>query len=153
MATLATSARKVPVSALIIGILTVVVLAAGWIYLSRPAPQVADQEGATAEAKAYLPNLELSNVKMTATENFMQQQVVEVTGSIANHGSRKLSLVEVYCLFYGMDGKEIHRERVAIARALGPGETRPFRLPFDTLADGWNQAMPRLAIAKIAFAN
>lgn len=152
MATVAASGRKIPISALIIGVLALVLLAAGLVYLNQPAPQVTEQQSASAEAKAYLPNLELSNVKMTATENFMQQQVVEVTGSIANHGARKLSVVEVYCLFYGMDGKEIHRERVAIARALGPGETRPFRLPFDTLPDGWNQAMPRLAIAKIAFA-
>ncbi len=153
MATLAASGRKVPVSALIIAAVAIAGLAGGLFYLNRPVEPVADQGSATAEAKAYLANLELSNVKMTATENFMQQQVVEVTGSIGNHGPRKLSIVEVYCLFYGMDGKEIYRERIAIARNLGSGETRPFRLPFDTLADGWNQAMPRLAIARIAFAN
>jgi hypothetical protein len=59
----------------------------------------------------------------------------------------------VYCYFYGVDGKQIHRERLAIVHNLAPQETRPFRLPFDTLPDGWNQAMPRMVIARIAFAS
>jgi hypothetical protein len=148
----ADSARKIPVPALVIALIAVLILVGGLAYLNRPAAPVSDDGAASAEAKAYLPNLQLSDVNMTAAENLMKQQVVEVQGHIANHGPRKLALVEVYCLFYGVDGKELYRERIAIVRALGPQETRAFRLPFDTLPDGWNQAMPRLAIAKISFA-
>jgi hypothetical protein len=97
--------------------------------------------------------LQLSDVSTQASENLMQQQVVEVQGKITNHGTRKLAVVEVYCLFYGADNREIHRERQPIVKDLAAGETRAFRLPFDSLPDGWNQAMPRLAIAKISFAN
>jgi hypothetical protein len=50
----------------------------------------------------------------------------------------------------------IHRERVPIVRATGkplvPGETRDFRLPFDSLPDEWNQAVPQLVVAQIKFA-
>ena len=145
------AARKIPVSALIIGAVSFIVLVAGLAYLNRPVQPPSDEGGATAEAKAYLPNLELSDVTMQATENFMKQQVVEVQGKIANHGPRKLSLVEVYCLFSGLDGREIHRERVTVVHDLAPLESRAFRLPFDSLPDGWNQAIPRLAIAKISF--
>jgi hypothetical protein len=152
MATVANSARKVPVSALIIAVIAVIVLVGGLSYLNRPVAPVSDEGAASAEAKAYLHNLQLSDVNMTAAENLMQQQVVEVQGHISNHGTRKLALVEVYCLFYGVDGKELYRERIAIVRGLGPQETRAFRLPFDNLPEGWNQAMPRLAIAKISFA-
>ncbi len=153
MATAIASFRKIPVTAFLIAGLSLVMLAAGVYYLNRPAPAASEEGGASNEAKLYLPNLALSDVTMQATENFMNQQVVEVQGKIANHGPRKLALVEVYCLFYGVDGKEIYRERLAIAHGLATNETRTFRLPFDTLPDGWNQAMPRLAIAKISFAN
>jgi hypothetical protein len=152
MATVVNSARKIPVFALVIVLVSVIVLVGAVTYLNRPVPPVADDGGASAEAKAYLPNLQLSDVNMTAAENLMKQQVVEVLGHIANHGPRKLALVEVYCLFYGVDGKELYRERIAIVRGLGPQETRSFRLPFDSLPEGWNQALPRLAIAKISFA-
>jgi hypothetical protein len=112
---------------------------------------------ASAEAKAYLPNLRLSDVSMKATENFMRQQVVEVEGKITNNGSRAVISVSVYCLFSGVEGREVYRERVAIVPSKGtplrPGETRNFRLPFDSLPETWNQALPRMAVAQITFAN
>jgi len=136
--------------------LVVVALIVGGVYLSRPAPAPASSGPASAEAKAYLSNLELSDVNMQATENFMKQQVVEVTGKITNKGPRALASIDVYCVFYGVDGREIHRERLPIVSAkgglLGTGQTRAFRLPFDALPDGWNQAVPRLVIAQIVFA-
>lgn len=93
---------------------------------------------------------------MKATLNFMQQQVVEVTGKITNNGPRPLQSIDVYCLFYSVNGAEVHRERVPVVLSKGaslkPGETRNFRLPFDALPDTWNQAMPRIAIAQIKFA-
>ncbi len=152
MTTAIDSVKKIPITAVIIAAVSIVVLAAGLIYLNRPAP-TASQDAATAEAKAYLPNLQLGDVTMQATTNFMNQQVVEIQGKIANNGPRKLALIEVYCVFFGVDGKEVHRERLAIAHTLAPQETRMFRLPFDSLPDQWNQALPRMAIAKIAFAN
>ena len=153
MAIATKSGKQIPVSALVIAFIVGAALIGGLTYLNRPAPPVADPGGASAEAKAYLTNLELGDVKIQASENFMKQQVVEVVGKISNHGPRKLGVVEVYCLFAGMDGREIYRERIAIARNLAPQETREFRLPFDSLPDSWNQAMPRLAIAKISFAS
>jgi len=153
MAAATDRAKKIPMTAVVIGVLAVAVLAGGLFYLNRPATPAAQNNEASAEAKAYLKNLQLSDVNMQATENFMHQQVVEIQGKIGNKGPRKLALIEVYCLFYGLDGKEIHRERLTIARALPPGETRAFRLPFDSLPEGWNQAMPKMVIAQIAFSN
>src|ERR1700758_1327490 len=86
-------------------------LIAGLVYLARPVSKSAATPPASSAAKAYLPYLALSGVNMQATENFMKQQVVEVTGNISNNGSRELDSVEVYCIFYGVDGREIHRER------------------------------------------
>jgi hypothetical protein len=152
-------AAKVPLTPLLIGAACLVALAAGVAYLNRPASKPADNGPATAESKAYLKNLRLSDVDMTATENFMKQQVVEVQGNITNAGPRPLASVDVFCLFYGIDGQEIYRERLPIVggtgshKPLAPNDTRPFRLPFDSLPDGWNQAMPKMVIARIAFAN
>ena len=35
---------------------------------------------------------------------------------------------------------------------LGPGETKAFRLAFDSIPDSWNKQMPDLVIAQILFA-
>jgi hypothetical protein len=146
---------KVSYVPIAIGAATLVLLIGTYVYLSR-SQGTGQEEQASAEAKAYVKNLELSDVRMQATENFMQQQVVEVDGKITNKGDRPLDSVDVYCLFYGVDGQMIHRERVPIVRAkgkpVGPGETRAFRLPFDTLPANWNQTMPHLVVARIEFA-
>jgi hypothetical protein len=152
------SLGKKPIGPLIVaGVIVVIALLAGLVYLNRPHPNAAQESAASAEARAYVRNLALSDVSMQASENFMRQQVVEIQGKIRNNGPRALKSVDVYCLFSGVDGRELHRERVPIVRSttapLKPGEERAFRLPFDSLPDGWNQAMPRMVIAQIAFAS
>jgi hypothetical protein len=159
MASAAVARTKIPKTALWMGAVAVAVILAAVIYLERPAKPPANDTAATPEAKAYVSHLELSGVKMAASENFMQQKVVEIQGTIANRGPRPLSVIDVYCLFSGPDGREVHRERAPILSAsssrgpLRPNTERPFRLPFDNLPEGWNQAMPKLVIARIQFAD
>ena len=154
----ATSSKTKAGPALVIaGALVLMILVLGVLYLRRPTTNQPADAPASAEAKAYVSNLRLSDVNMHATENFMKQQVVEIEGKIANDGPRALKSVDVFCLFFGIDGREIHRERVPIVKPAGsplkPKEERRFRLPFDTLPDGWNEAMPRMVIANISFAS
>lgn len=138
-----------------IGAVVLLLLIAAAVYLSHSQKEAQPEAEASAEAKAYVKNLDLSDVRMQAAENFMQQRVVEVDGNISNKGNRALNQVDVYCLFYSPSGQLVHRERVSIVRAKGkplyPGETRPFRLPFDALPQNWNQAMPNLVVAGIEF--
>lgn len=147
--------KKLSLAPLIVGAVVVVVLIAALVYLNKPVAKPAEGP-ATPEAKAYLPNLELSNIDMKAAENLMRQRVVEIQGDIRNKGPHALESVYVYCLFYGVDGREIYRERVPIVPSKGaplaPGDTRHFRLPFDTVPEAWNQAMPKMVIAQITFA-
>jgi hypothetical protein len=148
---------KLPVPLFVTAVIVVLALIAAGVYFAAAPGKTESQVSASPEAKAYLPNLQLSDVSLKATENFMKQQVVEIEGRIANNGPRPLESVEVYCLFSGIDGREVHRERVPIVPAKGmslkPGEVRTFRLAFDSLPDTWNQALPRMAIAQITFAH
>jgi hypothetical protein len=63
--------------------------------------------------------------------------------------------VDLTCVFYDRYGQIVLRERSSIVRAkdggLKPGETKPFRLPFDSLPESWNQGMPQLVIGQIVF--
>jgi len=156
MATPSSTLNRIPRRLLIGAAATVVLLAGMLLYLSRPAPNPSAPP-ASGEAKAYVSKLSLSDVSMQATENFMKQRVVEIEGKIGNGGDRELREIDVYCLFYDVSNHEIHRERVSVLNRKGaplrPGESRPFRLPFDTLPEGWNQVMPKLVIAGIDFAS
>ncbi len=135
-------------------ILLAVGVGAFW-YLERLAKQPPSAGPAlTTEARDYVRYLKLSGVEMKATESYMKQTVVEITGLIANNGNRPVRTVELNCVFYDSYGQVVLRQRVAIVRpnvGLQPGEIRNFRLPFDDLPASWNQGMPQLVIAHIKF--
>ncbi len=109
----------------------------------------------TAEAAAYLPSLDLSGVEMAASDTFLEQTLVEITGKIKNNGDKTVALVEINCVFRDINGVEIAREpRVVIGSKTGPlapQQEKSFRLPFDNLPADWNQALPNLFVAQIVF--
>src|SRR5580700_7432488 len=101
---------------------------AGFWFLDRKAKQPPPPPPPlTAEARAYVRNLKLSDVQMNAHTSYLDQQVVEITGSVANAGDRKLALVEINCVFYDAYGQLIMRRRVpVVSRKMGglaPGRT------------------------------
>lgn len=148
--------KKLPLIPIAICFVVAIGLIIALLFLSGPVTKPVTNQPASADARAYVGNLALSDVKMQAAENLMQQRVVEVTGKITNNGPRPLQSIDVYCLFYDVSGREVYRERLPIVRATGEPlnarQTRSFRLPFDSLPDAWNQAMPKLVIAQISFA-
>lgn len=128
------------------------ILGGGWWYLDREAAKPMVQPGITAEGKNYVRNLKLSQVQMKATANFTGAAVIEVEGQITNNGDRAMGRVELNCIFYDVNGLVVLRERVPIVKSpLKPGGTREFRLPFEGVPPSWNQTMPQLVIAHIAF--
>jgi hypothetical protein len=142
---------------LIVVVLALVAGLAGFLYLNhvarQPPPPVPRLTGA---AHDYVHNgfLPISDFRMEAHESYLKQQVVEITGKIGNTGDRVIDTVEIVCVFRDPYGQMVLRERVAIVKKgsrLAPGESKPFRLPFDNIPEGWNQAMPDLVIARIEF--
>ena len=128
-------------------------MAGGLLWFVNRPHSAATAVPLSADAKAYVQNLHLSDVTMKATESYVGQTVTEIEGKIANTGNRTVQHADVYCVFYNSYGEVILRERVPIVAAgLKPGETRAFRLPFDDIPPGWNNQMPQLVIARIEFA-
>ena len=120
-------------------------------FVNRPQPAAANAP-LSADAKAYVRSLQLTEVSMKATESYVKQTVTEIEGKISNTGGRTVQHADVYCVFYNSYGEVILRERAPIVVTnLKPGEKRAFRLPFDDIPGGWNNQMPQLVIARIEF--
>jgi hypothetical protein len=149
------TSRSIPpvaIVAVVVGVLGVGL----FLYLEREARKPAPPPPPlTGIAKAYVGHLKLLDVEMNAKESYLKQSVVEITGKIGNEGDRVLQLVEINCVFYDAYGQVVLRERVPIVSKkmgnLAPGEIKSFRLPFDSIPESWNQAMPSLVIARIDF--
>ena len=148
----------VPTAAIVI-VLVLAAGAAGFVYLNRLSQRApAPPPPLTGDARAYIHNgfLRITDSDMRAHESYLKQEVVEITGNITNAGDRVLDKVEIICVFYDPYGQVVLRERVPIvSRRMGklaPGETKPFRLAFDSVPESWNQTMPQMVIAAIDFA-
>ena len=146
---------SIPPAAIVIAVV-LVAGAAGFLYLDRASKQPPPASPPlTSDAKQYVRNLKLSGVDMSAHEDYFKQKIVEITGQIQNAGDRSLQLVEINCVFYDPYGQVVLRQRVPIVSqkvgGLAPGETKPFRLPFDNLPESWNNVMPQMVIAGIEF--
>ena len=147
--------KKGPPIALLIGIATALALGGGIFALVRYSSGARPPVELTPEAKAYTKNLKLGSVEMKATEAYLGNAIVEITGKITNAGDQPLKQVDLMCVFYDASGQLLTRERVALVRArnggLPAGVTKDFRLPFDNLGQTWNQRMPQMVIAGIVF--
>jgi hypothetical protein len=140
----------------ILGLVILVALGVGiYWYLERTSGQTPAEPVLTAEAKQYTHNLKLSEVDMKATDNALGQTLVEIVGRITNAGDRPIRHVELNCVFADPYGQVLLRQRVPIVRGkdglLNPGDSRKFRLPFDSIPAGWNQTLPQLVIAQVLF--
>lgn len=146
----------VPPAAIVIAVLVLAGLAGFW-YLDRTSKQPPPgPPPLTGPAKAYVRNLRLSSVEMSAQESYLKQSIVEITGMVENAGDRVLNTVEINCVFYDPYGQVVLRQRVPIVTkkmgGLAPGEKKRFRLPFDSIPESWNQTLPQMIIAAIDFA-
>ena len=146
---------KISPASIVVGLAGVLILGVfGWLTFG-PAPAAPPPPRLTQEGKAYLSSLALSNVHMQAAESYVNSRLVEILGEISNKGNRTVKVAEVTCVFSDYSGVEIARERAFVvggrSGSLAPGETKSFRLPFDTIPENWNQAMPTLIIAQLQF--
>jgi hypothetical protein len=153
--------KKQPVlsnAAIITVVIAVAALTGAFWYYQRTAHAAPVVVVLTPEAKEYVKSLQITDSEMKANEGFAGVTgVVEITGKIKNGGDRPLDVIEIYCNFYDSYRQLVLREKVPIVSTkmggLKPGETKPFRLAFDTIPESWNQAMPALVIAQMQFAN
>lgn len=149
---------KQPISIPPAAIVIVILLAlgvCGFYYLDRAAKRPpAPPPPLSGDARTYVKNgfLPISNVEMQAHESYLEQSIVEITGNVGNTGNRVISSAVIYCVFYDPYKQVILRERVAIVKSrLSPGETKPFRLAFDSVPESWDQTLPQIVIAAIDF--
>lgn len=146
------TARLVPL--LIAAVLAAVIAAFAYMQWKQRSEAPPAEIVLTDEARAYLSQLDLSGVEMSAMDNSLGQTLVEITGTITNAGARDVRSIRLNCVFFDVYGLEHHRVLSTIVRArdgLEPGSEREFRLPFDNIPEGWNQVMPSLYIAEIVF--
>jgi len=114
----------------------------------------------------YAANLKLSDLKMSAAENFVGASVTYIDGTVTNAGDKTVTHAIVHVAFRNSLGEVAQAEDVPlhVLQTSGPypdavdlnlsplaaGQGRPFRLTFEHISSDWNQAYPDLQVTDVS---
>jgi hypothetical protein len=138
---------------------TVVVLVAVIWLISR------GEQKTPSGPPPYATNIKFSDLKMSAAENFVGATVSYIDGTVANAGDKTVTRVVVEVTFKDSMGQLAQRETVSLrvlrttgpypeavdlnASPLPPGQSKPFRLTFESISTQWNHEYPELKVTDV----
>ena len=145
--------------AVFIGV-TLVVIVVGLIALvSR------EERKAPAAPDPYAASLKLSDMKMSAAENFVGGTVTYLDGTVTNAGDKTAVHAVVEVTFKNSIGEVAQHEEVPLhvlktggpypdavdltASPLAPGQADKFRLTFEHVTTDWNQELPQVRVLQV----
>jgi hypothetical protein len=157
--TLGAEERETNWRAIGIAVTVVAAIIALLILISRTQPK------APTNPHPYAANLKFSDLKMSAAENFVGATVSYIDGTVANSGNQTVTHVVVDVTFKDSLGQLAQRETVPLhvlqttgpypdavdvsVSPLTPGQSKPFRLTFESISALWNHEYPELKVADV----
>jgi hypothetical protein len=109
----------------------------------------------TEEQKAYIRQLEFTDLHMSAAQNFLGDNVTYLDARVRNAGTKTVRRLDLDLTFVDMLSQVILRERAHPVSErtppLKPGESRAFRVTFEHIPVDWNQAAPTMTPVYVQF--
>jgi hypothetical protein len=143
----------------ILGIAAILIVAAVVVFIQRPKPHP------PAPVNPYAARLKISDIQLSAAQNFIGAKVTYIDGILTNPGNQTVTSAIVHVTFRDSYGQVAQIDDVPIklllttgpypdtidlaASPLAPNQSKPFRLIFDHVSEQWNQTYPELQIANV----
>ncbi len=146
---------------ILIGLVAVLVVVGIIALLSRGGGKTETQ------TNPYAANLKLSDMKLSAAENYMGGTVTYLDVSITNTGNRTLVGAEIHAIFKNSLDQVVQTEilplhvlvenqmggypdLVDLGRdPVGPGQTKTVRMTLEHISDDWNRATPEMQLVDL----
>jgi high-affinity K+ transport system ATPase subunit B len=146
---------------LLVGLIAVVVAVGAIFLFLRPKSQ------GGIEANPYAEKLKLSDIKLSAAENYMGGTVTYLDFNITNSGDKALVGADVKAQFEDTMGQIVQKETtplhvlvenqlagypdlVDMSRApVGPGQTKTVRITLEHVSEAWNQSYPDMELVNL----
>jgi hypothetical protein len=144
---------------IVIAVAVVIAIAVIFAFLLRNQPKTA------SGPPPYAASLKLSDFKMSAAENFVGATVSYVDGTITNLGDKSVTHVMVEVTFKDDMGQLAQREDIPMqvlktdgpypeavdfkVSPLGPGQSKTFRLTFESISAQWNHQYPEIQVTDV----
>lgn len=150
---------------LVIAAAAVVVVATFVIILMERGQTKATVTPISAALDPYASSLPIANVVMSESSNLAGGKVTYIDGRMTNNGTKTVSGVWAQVLFRNVASEVAQNEtqplkwirtrdpyvdlEPASAAPLKPGESRDFRMIFDTVTPDWNGTYPEIRIVRV----
>jgi hypothetical protein len=149
--------NRIPI---LIGMVLVIVVVGIIVLFSR------GQSKGNAAPHPYASNIKISDLKMSAAENFVGATVTYLDGTLTNIGDKTVTHATVHVVFKDSLGQIAQAEDVPLhvlqtggpypdavdlsASPLPPGQSKPFRLTFEHVTEEWNHEFPELRVMDVS---
>lgn len=147
------------VRAIVVGVAAVVIVVGVIALLTRTSPS------SPVAPHPYVSSIKLSDLKMSAAQNFVGASVTYVDGTVTNAGDKTVSHTVVHVNFKNSLDQIAQAEDVPLhvlqtsgpypdavdlsVSPLAPGQSKPFRLTFEHISADWNHAYPELQVTDV----
>jgi hypothetical protein len=148
------------VRAIVVSVAAVVAVVGLIALLTRASPK------SPVALHPYVSNIKLSDLKMSAAENFVGASVTYIDGTVTNIGDRTVIHAVVHVNFKNSLEQIVQAEDVPLhvlqtsgpypdtvdlnASPLAPSQSNPFRLTFEHVSADWNHAYPELQVTDVS---
>ena len=139
---------------LIAGVVFMAAVLTGLYFVIQEQSEPPPRPAPTEEAEAYLPNLFMEDLRLSAEDNFLGQQSTYVDGALSNRGNRTIQRLTLRLYFRDTLNQVILQQDRGIiqpASPLPPGGRREFRLHFAHIPDSWNRQVPQFQLVAMEF--
>jgi len=121
-----------------------------------------------AQADPYVARLKLSEMKLSAAENYMGGTVTYLDVNITNTGDKTLVGAQINAIFKNSMGQVVQTETlplhvlvenqmggyadlVDLSRSpIGPGQTKTVRMTLEHISDDWDRSTPDMHLVNLA---
>jgi hypothetical protein len=154
-----------PIPWIVAGVVVVVVVGL-LVALGRHRAPVNPGGAGMAAADPYAANLAIANLQMSQAGNMAGGQTTYIDGQVTNKGSETVTGITVQVGFIGFTGQLVGKPAMTLtlirtrepyvdtepvsAAPILPGQSRDFRLIFDSMPPDWNQNYPEVRVIQVA---
>lgn len=121
----------------------------------------------TTTADPYAANLKLSEIKLSAAENYMGGTVTYLDVNITNAGDKTLTGAQMHAVFKNSMDQVVQTETIPLhvlvenqmggypdlvdmsRSPIGPGQTKTVRMTLDHISDDWPRNYPDMALVDL----
>jgi hypothetical protein len=146
---------------ILIGLITVVAVIFVIVIASRTGPRVGFQQN------PYADNLKLSDVKLSAAENYVGGTVTYLDLNITNSGKQSLTGAQMHAIFKNSMGQVVQTETLPLhvlvenqmagypdlvdlsRNPIGPSQTKTVRMTLEHISDDWDHNTPEMELVNL----